>query len=239
METLEKMILALKEMILDGYTPTAEYVVNDQYFELFISVFFKIVVVMVVASIAGKLLSKSVRKFFVLRQATPIPGKMSHQRQETLVTTVQNAISYILKFAVLLAILAILGVDTAALALSAGFVGIAAGLGAQTVIRDIVVGFFIIFEDQFSVGDRVRINANTNLEGEALVIGIRTTMIRTDEGDEIIVPNGSILQVTKMIQSGDLGSNDKVHEIKNRSVKPKIIRLKKEVVRKQRKSYGR
>ena len=72
---------------------------------------------------------------------------------------------------------------------SAGVLGLAVGFGAQSLVKDVISGFFIIFEDQFSVGDYVQI-------GEALgtveEIGLRTTKVSAYGGEIYIIPNGNI-----------------------------------------------
>ena len=61
----------------------------------------------------------------------------------------------------------------------AGILGLAVGFGAQSLVKDIISGFFVIFEDQFSVGDYIKINT---FEGEVLEIGLRTTKLKSKTG---------------------------------------------------------
>ena len=75
---------------------------------------------------------------------------------------------------------------------SAGVLGLAVGFGAQSLVKDIISGFFIIFEDQFSVGDYVEIGATMGTVEE---IGLRTTKISAYGGEIHIIPNGNITQV--------------------------------------------
>src|SRR5699024_2800614 len=71
--------------------------------------------------------------------------------------------------------------------------GLAIGFGAQTLVKDIIAGFFIIFEDQFSVGDYIEIG---QIEGDVEVIGLRTTTLRSYFGQQYVIPNGNIEIVT-------------------------------------------
>ncbi|WP_305084228.1 mechanosensitive ion channel family protein, partial [uncultured Clostridium sp.] len=71
--------------------------------------------------------------------------------------------------------------------------GFAIGLGAQSLVKDIINGFFILFEDQYGVGDHVTIG---QYSGIVESIGIRTTILRDFTGDLHLVPNGSVLEVT-------------------------------------------
>ena len=86
-----------------------------------------------------------------------------------------------------------LGVKTASLLAGAGIVGLAIGFGAQNLVRDIISGFFIIFEHQFSVGDYI--NA-AGLSGRVEEVGLRMTKLRDWGGELHIIPNGEITQVT-------------------------------------------
>jgi len=87
----------------------------------------------------------------------------------------------------------------------AGIVGLAVGFGAQNLVKDIISGFFIIFEDQFSVGDHVRIG---QFEGNVETIGLRTTKIKSWTGEVHILPNGSIVQVTNFSLNNSLAIVD-------------------------------
>ena len=83
-----------------------------------------------------------------------------------------------------LMILSNLGVNVSAILAGAGIVGLAVGFGAQSLVKDIITGFFIIFEDQFAVGDHVRIG---QFEGDVEVIGLRTTKIKSWTGEVHII----------------------------------------------------
>jgi small conductance mechanosensitive channel len=84
-------------------------------------------------------------------------------------------------------------INVGALLAGAGIVGLAVGFGAQSLVKDIITGFFIIFEDQFSVGDHIRV---ASFEGTVEEIGLRTTKIKNWTGELHILPNGSITEVT-------------------------------------------
>jgi small conductance mechanosensitive channel len=70
---------------------------------------------------------------------------------------------------------------------------LAVGFGAQSLVKDVITGFFIIFEDQFAVGDIVQVGS---FKGTVEEIGLRVTKIRSWTGEVHIIPNGSITQVT-------------------------------------------
>jgi small conductance mechanosensitive channel len=90
-------------------------------------------------------------------------------------------------------ILSNLGFNIAPLIASAGVVGIAIGLGAQSLIKDFINGFFILFEDQFAIRDTISVNGNSGLFEQ---LNLRRTGLRAFDGSFIIIPNGDIRTVT-------------------------------------------
>jgi small-conductance mechanosensitive channel len=94
-----------------------------------------------------------------------------------------------------------LGVPVASLVAPAAVLGAALGFGAQQVVRDLIAGFFIIVERQYGYGDVVHISALGFTEGATGTIeevALRTTRVRTLNGEVVIVPNGEIVQVTNL-----------------------------------------
>jgi small-conductance mechanosensitive channel len=83
-----------------------------------------------------------------------------------------------------------LGVDQTALATFSGVGIVAASLALQDVLKNFVAGIYLLFEHPFAVGDRIRISGE---EGIVLEIGMRTTILRNDEGQEVQVPNYNFL----------------------------------------------
>ncbi|WP_425427162.1 mechanosensitive ion channel family protein [Bacillus oleivorans] len=150
----------------------------------------KIILILVLAGIFVKIAKSSVNKIFLVRSKAPL--RISERREATLMKLMQNVITYIVYFVAILMILDMY-IDIRTIIAGAGIVGLAVGFGAQSLVKDIISGFFIIFEDQFSVGDYVRIN---QAEGTVEEIGLRITKIKSWTGELHIFPNGSILEVT-------------------------------------------
>jgi moderate conductance mechanosensitive channel len=152
----------------------------------------KIVAIILIAGLvirAGKL---AIFNIFKVRQSATLI-RVSERREATLLKLLQNILSYVVYFIAFLMVLSTLTIDVGAILAGAGIVGLAVGFGAQSLVKDIITGFFIIFEDQFSVGDQVRIG---QFEGVVQEIGLRTTKIKTWTGELHIIPNGSIIEVT-------------------------------------------
>jgi small conductance mechanosensitive channel len=114
-------------------------------------------------------------------------------RAQTLIALTKSLLKYAVFFIAGIMILETFGVDTSAILASAGILGLAVGFGAQSLVQDVISGFFIIFEDQFTVGDYVEAGEVTGVVEE---VGLRTTKIRRWTGHLEIIPNGSIKRVT-------------------------------------------
>ncbi|HEY5476867.1 MAG TPA: mechanosensitive ion channel domain-containing protein, partial [Tepidiformaceae bacterium] len=90
-----------------------------------------------------------------------------------------------------------IGLNVSALVAGIGVVGIAVGLGAQTLIKDVINGTFILIEDQYSVGDVVAV---AGVSGEVVAINPRRTVVRDMNGSLHSIPNGAITVATNMTQ---------------------------------------
>lgn len=100
-----------------------------------------------------------------------------------------NALTFIVAGAM---ILDQLGLNLGPLLTSAGVVGVALGLGAQTIVRDILSGLSMLIEDQYGVGDRVQL---LEVSGVVENVGMRITTLRDDNGILWYLRNGEILKV--------------------------------------------
>jgi small-conductance mechanosensitive channel len=124
---------------------------------------------------------------------------MAHGRRQvdqkglTLVPLLQSTIQYVLYFGSGVVMLEVMGGPTNTILAGAGLLGLAVGLGAQSLVSDVVSGFFILFEGQYLVGDIVQIG---DANGRVEVVSIRHTQIRDEQGKIHIIPNGQIKSVT-------------------------------------------
>jgi small-conductance mechanosensitive channel len=118
--------------------------------------------------------------------------RSADQKGQTLVPLLQSILQYAMYFGSAVVMLGVLGVDTGPILAGAGILGLAGGLGAQSLITDVVSGFFILFENQYLVGDFVQIGDAT---GKVEAVSIRLTQIRDESGKLHIVPNGQVKSV--------------------------------------------
>ncbi|PTE68843.1 mechanosensitive ion channel protein MscS [Staphylococcus devriesei] len=154
-----------------------------------------IIIYIIVALIVTRILNKLIEQAFKMQNRST---KGNKKRSRTLISLVQNVVNYIVWFIVVTTVLSKFGISVEGIIASAGVVGLAVGFGAQTIVKDIITGFFIIFENQFDVGDYVKINSGgtTVAEGTVKSIGLRSTRINTITGELTILPNGSMGEIT-------------------------------------------
>src|SRR6185312_13706469 len=130
----------------------------------------------------------------IARRMLPDEGldEMARRRRATMAPIVRSAFSYAVYFATAVAILASLGFNPMPFLAGAGILGLVIGFGAQSLINDVVSGFFILFENTFLVGDAIEA---AGAKGVVEAIEFRTTKIRDSDGRMHIVRNGDIKQV--------------------------------------------
>ncbi|NOX22466.1 MAG: mechanosensitive ion channel family protein [Actinobacteria bacterium] len=120
---------------------------------------------------------------------TVIEATDRKQRIDTLWAAVRTLLLVLLVVIVFLGILNAWGVNTAPFLAVGSIIGIAIGFGAQDFVKDVIAGFLILAEDQYSIGDVVKIN---NVSGTVKEITLRSTILRDLDGNVHYVPNGSI-----------------------------------------------
>ena len=159
----------------------------DAVVEKIISVIFISILMYFSIKIGNKLIKK-----FVDRQ---VASKKSFSLEPQKALTIGEVLKSVLKYTVYIIgigsmLYDILAKIPVALASTGGF---AIGLGTQSLVQDLINGFFVLFEDQYGVGDHVTIG---QFSGIVESIGIRTTVLRDFTGDLHLIPNGSVLEVT-------------------------------------------
>lgn len=116
----------------------------------------------------------------------------AEQRTKTMGAVLRNIVTWIVFIMAFIAILQIIGVSVVAIVASAGVSAAVIGFGAQNVVKDILNGMFIVFEDQYGVGDVI----DTGLaSGTVVDVGVRITTLKDDQGVVWFVRNGEITRV--------------------------------------------
>ena len=143
--------------------------------------------IIVISFFSFVLLKKVLKKVFQFRFA-----RADIRKQRTLHSLILNIIKYFIICVDILMILEVYGIDTKTLVASLGVVGLVVGLAFQDLLKDFIAGMTIILEDQYSVGDIVKIN---EFKGEVLEVGMKSTKIRAYTGEILILANHHIDEV--------------------------------------------
>lgn len=151
----------------------------------------KIILIYIVAKVCIKIADKTISHMIAARDKSPL--KFDRRRTNTIGSLIHNLIAYTVNLICIMLILGQVGLNLGPLLAGAGVLGLAIGFGAQSLVKDVITGFFIIFEDQFGVGDVIQIDS---FKGTVEEIGIRVTRIKSWTGEVHIIPNGNIKQVT-------------------------------------------
>lgn len=131
---------------------------------------------------------------------------LSNTRRFTTVgELLKNIVTFICNFVMIMLILSEFNFDLTPLLAGAGVLGLAVGFGAQSLVKDVITGFFIILEDQFAVGDVIQTGT---YKGTVELIGLRTTRLLSTTGEVFIIPNGLITNVTNYSLSNALAVVD-------------------------------
>lgn len=153
----------------------------------------KIIVIIILAYVFKNIGSKVIDGVFSNKKHMPLKSTTNGKREQTLNNLSKNILSYFLMFVVVMMILDTFHVPIKTMLAGAGVAGLAIGFGAQNLVKDVIAGFFIIFENQFSVGDYIEIG---DIEGDVLIVGMRNTKLRSYFGQTYIIPNGQINVLT-------------------------------------------
>jgi moderate conductance mechanosensitive channel len=148
----------------------------------------KIVLVLVASYLLTRLLRGIARKSADL-QVGKLPAGVRVQQVRTVTTVITSVGIFVIFFVAALEILSLLGLNLGPMLASAGIAGLAIGFGAQTLVHDFINGFFILFENQYDIGDTVRI---AGVKGTVERMSLRLTVLRDEDGTVHLVPNSAV-----------------------------------------------
>ena len=132
----------------------------------------------------------------------PGPRNLAHrqaERAKTLGTVLTSTLNGTVWLIAVFMLLGEFGLNLGPLIASAGVLGVALGLGAQTIVRDVLSGILMLIEDQYGVGDEVDV---LDVKGKVERVGLRITSVRHSDGTLWYLRNGEILKVGNKSQSG-------------------------------------
>ncbi|MGO9517268.1 MAG: mechanosensitive ion channel family protein [Candidatus Korobacteraceae bacterium] len=155
----------------------------------------RIVGVLIIAFILARLLRKVSRQLSEFSNRLGLPTGLRAQQLRTLSSVVYSVGLFAILFLAAMQILPLLGINMGPLLASAGVVGLAIGFGAQTLVRDFINGFFILVENQYDIGDTVKI---AGVQGAVEAMTLRRTVLRDDSGALHTVPSSEIKVVSNL-----------------------------------------
>ncbi|MBI2678601.1 MAG: mechanosensitive ion channel family protein [Candidatus Koribacter versatilis] len=151
--------------------------------------------VVLLALLLIELLKAATRRLGRFSHSQQLPHGLRAQQLRTLATVIDSVGIAVIIFLALMQALPMFGIDMKPLLASAGIAGLAIGFGAQTLVKDVLNGFFILVENQYDIGDTVRLGP---VKGTVEEMTLRRTVLRDADGSVHIVPNSEIKIVTNM-----------------------------------------
>ena len=155
----------------------------------------RIVAILLVAFVLSRLLKLVAKHFSELGNRQGLPSSLRSQQIRTLSSVIYSIGLFVILFIAAMQILALLGVNMGPLLASAGVAGIAIGFGAQTLVKDFINGFFILAENQYDIGDTVKI---AGVQGVVENMTLRKTVLRDADGTVHTVPSSDIQVVSNL-----------------------------------------
>ncbi len=151
-----------------------------------------VVLALIATVLAGRVIRRAVARIPVVRDRARLD-----QRGRTLSAALKSTLVAAIWIIALMTVMSELGVKLGAFVATATIVGGALAFGAQTMVRDVIAGFFVLAEDQYGVGDVVDLGHAT---GTVENVTLRSTRLRDSEGRVWWVPNGQIVRVANLTQ---------------------------------------
>ena len=155
----------------------------------------KLVAVILIALLLIEVLKLFTRRLGRFAEHERLPHGFRAQQLKTLAAVIDSFGIAIILFLALMQVLSLFAIDIKPLLASAGIAGLAIGFGAQTLVKDVINGFFILVENQYDIGDSVSIAGKTGTVEE---MTLRRTVLRDADGSVHVVPNSQITVVTNM-----------------------------------------
>jgi small conductance mechanosensitive channel len=153
------------------------------------------ILLVLVASVVLIRIVRAITRGMVAVRTRKLPSGFHAQQIRTLASVISSIGTFIIVFVAILEVLRFLGLDLGPLLASAGIVGLAIGFGAQTLVKDFINGFFVLLEDQYNIGDTVRL---AGLKGTVEDMTLRRTVLRDDDGTLHTIPNSQVQVVSNM-----------------------------------------
>jgi small-conductance mechanosensitive channel len=167
----------------------------DQWTELAASRGLRLLVILAFALVLNRMMRAVTSRLVELAKSETRVARMREQQTRTLAGVLYSGGTALIFLVGFLLALPVFGFNVTPIAAAAGLASLALGFGGQYLVRDLINGFFIVFEDQYVVGDRVRIGEQV---GRVEHVTVRRTVLRSDAGALVSIPNGLVGQVANL-----------------------------------------
>ncbi len=181
-----------------------KFITDGEMWSAFLFVILKIAIIFIITRIFIRVINKIIDKS-MQQKGDNGRFRLNTRRLTTVGELLKNVTNIVFNFILIMLVLSQMGINLGPLIAGAGVLGLAVGFGAQSLVKDVITGFFIIFEDQFAVGDVIQTGT---FKGTVEMIGLRTTRLVSWKGEVYILPNGSITTVTNFSMSNALAVVD-------------------------------
>src|SRR5947209_14818824 len=155
----------------------------------------KIAAVLIEATVLLLILRMVTRRLTAYAKRDTLPSHIRAQQLRTVASLANSAGTAVILFVGVMQCLQTVGINIGPLLASAGVAGLAIGFGAQTLVHDVITGFFILMENQYDLGDTVRVGG---VKGTVELMTLRRTMLRDADGTVHTIPNSQITIVSNM-----------------------------------------
>ncbi len=184
LQSLMSQVVGVRSLLPEWRTDTEAFVRHDAP---------KILLVLLGSFVLIRLL-RGITKITTL-QSRKLPASLRTQKVRTLANVITSVGVFVIVFLAALTILPLFGLNLGPLLASAGIAGLAIGFGAQSLVHDFINGFYILMENQYDLGDIVRI---AGVKGVVEDMSLRRTVLRDDDGALHTVPNSEIKIVSNL-----------------------------------------
>jgi moderate conductance mechanosensitive channel len=155
----------------------------------------RLVVIAVIAVLLIRVLRALTAQLVHTAKSPTRAGQLREQQTRTMADLLHSVGTSVIIVVAVLMMMRVLGFDIAPALATAGLLSVALAFGAQSLLKDLINGFFIVFEDQYSLGDVLQVNGET---GRVEHITLRRTVIRNNSGAIVSIPNSLIGQVSNL-----------------------------------------
>jgi len=154
----------------------------------------RIVFILIVANLINRFLRNIIKKTIEKQIQNNISEQEKRMRIETLIVVFEGALKFIIWAVALLMILPEFGLEIAPILASVGVMGLAVGMAAKDIISDFIAGLFIILENQYCIGEEIKV---AGVEGKVKEITLRKTIIESSDGSTHSIPNSKVTVISK------------------------------------------